>query len=353
MLKLGRSLLLLAAIGAGLGVLVNTLPWLQWLQQRTPMPAGTETRWLGFALVAGACLLARHELGRLQRAQQARELRASQDGQVFEARAGIVWFALPVVLCVVFGWSGQAALHKGQLGMAIIGFALLALFVLAGWQLVVQVLRPGPLLRMDRHGIDHAMYGPIPWREVVGIQLQSIRTRYSTQHTLMLGVRDAGRYLANAPPLTRWVHARRLRGQRGVAVLALPLNLLVKDADLVHAAARALRARDDAPFLDRWHARMEDHEVRALLDMQELAAESTRIAEEMAALPDDADPARLAAFEARLRGHRARHDAAMPGLRVAMDAQARRIRRDIRDGRWLAAAVLGLLLLSIGLCLMR
>jgi hypothetical protein len=353
MLKLGKSVLLLAAVIAGLGVLVNTVPWFEWLQQRTPMPPGTGARWLGWVLVAGACLFARRELGRLQRARHVRELQATQDGQAFEARAGTGGFALLLALCVLFGWGGQAALQKGQLGMAAVGLALLALFVLLGWQLAVQVLRPGPMLRMDRHGIDHAMYGPIPWHEVLGIELQSIRTRYSTQYTLMLGVRDAGRYLENAPSLTRWVHARRLRGQRGVTALALPLNLLAKDAGLIHQSALALRQRHDAPFLAHWHHRMEQREVEALLRMQDLERESDRLLEEMRALPANAGPGQVAAFDARLREHHARHDAALPELKIAMDRHARRAKQDIRGMRIMLAVVVGLLLLSLALRLLR
>jgi hypothetical protein len=353
MLKLGKSVLLLAAVIAGLGVLVNMLPWLQWVQQRTPVPPGTGARWLGWALVAGACLLARCELGRLQRAQHARELQATQGGQAFEARAGIGWFTLLLALCVLFGWGGHAALQKGQLGMAAVGFALLVLFVLLAWQLAVQVLRPGPMLRMDRHGIDHAMYGPIPWNEVLGIELQSIRTRYSTQYTLMLGVRDAGRHLENAPSLTRWMHARRLRDQRGVAALALPLNLLAKDAGLIHQSALALRQRHDAPFLQHWHHRMEQREVEALLRMQDLDRESDLLLEEMRALPANASPGQVAAFDARLREHHARHDAALPELKVAMDGHARRTKRHIRHLRVLMVVMVVLALLSLALRLLH
>jgi len=353
MLKLGRTALSVVAAFAGLGALVYTMPWLAHVQHGLPVPPGTGTGWLACVLLLGASLLARTGLGRLQREREAAELETLRRRRVFEARGGLRWFLLSVPLGALFAWSGCAALQKGHWGVAAVSFALVALFVLLGWQVARQVLRPGPMLRMDAHGIDHALYGPIRWGDVIGLQLQSVQVRHSTQHTLMLGVRDAPRYLRNAPPLMRWLHGRRLRGRQGVAALPIPLNLLDKDAGLIHASALALRRRDPAPFLEYWHHGMDGQEIDALLRMHALIDDSDRIAAELRAMPDDAGPATIATLEARLREHQARQDAVLPELRMAMDTHARRARRHARGAGILLAVTVALLLLSIALRLLH
>ncbi|UWX04204.1 hypothetical protein H1235_02390 [Pseudoxanthomonas sp. NC8] len=237
--------------------------------------------------------------------------------------------------------------------MAPVSFALLTVFLLLGWQVVRQVLRPGPMLRMDARVIDHAQYGPIPWGNVVGMELQSIRVRHSTQYTLMLGVRGARRYLRNAPPLARWLQGRRMRGDDDLAALPIPLNLLEKSPDLIHRSALALRQRHDAPFLEDWHHRMEQREVEALLRMQDLDREHDDILEELRALPADAGPERIAALDARVREHFAGQNAALPELRVTMDRHARRAKQDIRGLRIMLVVIVGLTLLSLALRLLR
>lgn len=338
MLKLGRFAAWAVALAAGLGVLVNTMPWLAWRRDGSAMPPGTEARWLAFALALGAALAALHWMRGMQRARNAEELRAVRGGRAFEAQAGMGWFLLVLPVAALFAFGAWAGAHKGELGMALGSFGLLALIVLLGGEIVRQVLRPGPMLRMDDQGIDHALYGAIPWSEVVGMDLQVIKSRYSTHHVLMLGVRGAARYLRNAPPLTRWLKSRRARGG-GVGALGLPLDLLAKDAGLVYEAARAFRARVDAPFLEHWNSRMDAREVDALLRMRTLAEESGRIVEELRALPAEGGPASLAALELRLQAHRDRQAAAMPEIRMVMEKRAQRMKRDTRVA-WILLAVL-------------
>ncbi|NZA24932.1 hypothetical protein H0E84_00895 [Luteimonas sp. SJ-92] len=352
MLELGRLVMWAAAVVAGLGVLVNTMPWLAWRRDGIAMPPGTEARWLAFALALGAAMAALHWIRGMERARNAEELRAVRGGRAFEAQAGMGWFLLMVPLAALFAFGAWAAAYKGDWGLALGSLGLLALIVLLGGEIVRQVLRPGPMLRMDDHGIDHALYGAIPWSEVVGMDLQVFRSRYSTHHTLMLGVRGAARYLRNAPPLTRWLKSRRARGG-GVGALALPLDFLAKDAELVYEAARALRTRLDAPFLEHWSSRMDAREVETLLRMRNLAEESGRIVEELRALPAEDDPASLAELDLRLRAHHDRHAAAMPEIRMVMEKRAQRMKRDTRVAWILLAVLIVAIVLPLALRLLK
>ena len=354
MLKLGRFVMLVVAVAAGIGVLINTLPWLSWRQDGTPMPTGTETRWVLFALGLGAALLARHLIGQMQRARNADELESLKDGSTFEARGGLGWLPLNALLAVLCALGTWFSVRKDEWGMAAMAFVLLVLFVLVTWQTVRHLLRPGPMLRMDVQGIDHALYGPIPWSDVVGISLATIKMRYGQkQHTLQLGVRGARRYMRNAPPLTRWLQSGRLKSTYGVGALFIPLDPLSKDAELIHQSALALRAQHDAPFLKFWTPDMDAQEVGALLRMTALNEESERLTADMHVAMETDDPDRHAALAARLKAHSERHSAALPHLRVAMEKRSARIKRDVRIGWLLLALLVGWLILSIIARLMK
>lgn len=353
MLKLGRSLLMALAILAGLVAAIYTAPWLEWRRTGAPMPPGTEARWLFSALLAALALLLRLGLGRIQRARAATELARAGRGEPFVSRASVV---LPVFffgLVALFAFRLWTSPAENRDEIAAGAAVVLGLFAFFGWGRARQILRPGPMLRIDADGIEHARYGPIPWRDVVGMSLQRTKVRYWTEHTLMPGIRDVRRYLDNAPGLFALVHGRKLHGTQDVGTLPLPLNPLDKDPQRIYEVALALRSRHRAPFLHRWDPSMESSEVNAMLKMQALTEDAHRLTPDIEAGLLATGPEEQAAFERRLQAHQARHEALMPEYRQALETRDRRTRRDVCAAKVTLAVMLALLALWVALQLMR
>lgn len=77
-----------------------------------------------------------------------------------------------------------------------------ALLALA--HLMWQILQPGPMLRLDRHGLVHALCGRIPWSAVEGIDLRTFHIRnMPPRHILYLRLHQPRRYLERLPWLAR------------------------------------------------------------------------------------------------------------------------------------------------------
>jgi hypothetical protein len=331
MLKLGRLLLLVPAIVAGFAVLVLSLKWNDAYRAGAQGFGRTQEYLATWAAILCVSLLARHWLGQLQQADNRRQLDAVRHGQAFEASGGAWMSIVFALLLLLFGFGAYAGWSKDKPGMAVGSAALLLLFLFLGWELLGRALRPGPMLRIDARGIEHALYGRIPWSEVVGLQLQSIRIRYSTQYTLFLGVRRPLRYLREAPPLTRWLQGMRLRGDPAYGALPIGLNVLGKEPQLIHDAALALQRASGAPLLEHWHQHMDPREVATLLRSQEANDEMQRLTEEMEALPRDPTPEQIAAFDARLRDHVARQQALHPQVMAAIGTATQRAKKNARS----------------------
>lgn len=353
MLKLGRGLMWAVLAAAAVGLLVYTRHWLDWRRDGTPMPSGTEAGWLVCAALMGAAFWLLHGLRGLQRTHDAAQLDAVRQGQAFEASSGIGWGLMWPPLSVLFALGTWSLAMKGDWALASATFVMLLVAVLTSWHLLRQVLRPGPMLRMDAHVIDHALYGPIPWRDVVGMHLQIVTTRYRTHHTLLLGVRHASRYMRNAPPLVRWRHARRPRHPEDVGALPLVLDVLGRDPMLIHDAARSFRDRVDAPFLTFWDPRMSAADAAALLALQEWTAGSGRLADELQALSASDDPAAFAEADARMQAHFQRHEAVWPDARRALETGVERARGDRRTGWILLAVIVVMSVLWLALRILR
>lgn len=353
MLKLGRVLMWAVLAAAAVGLLVYTRHWLDWRRDGTPMPSGTEAGWLVCAALMGAAWWLLHGLRGLQRTQDAEQLQAVRKGQVFEASSGIGWGLISPPLIVLFGYATWALAKKGDWAPASATLVMLLVALLTSWHLLRQVLRPGPMLRMDAQVIDHALYGPIPWRDVVGMHLQIVTTRYKTHHTLLLGVRHASRYMRNAPPLLRWRHARRPRHPEDVGVLSLTLDVLGRDPALIHEAARSFRDRVDAPFLSFWDPRMSAADAAALLELQVWTEGSGRLADELQALSASEDPAAFAEADARMQAHFQRHEALWPNARRALETGAARARGDSRAGWILLVVIVVMSVLGLALRILR
>lgn len=346
MQALGKFALLIVMAAAGLLLLVGSIPWLAHLLHDVPLPGRRiglmRTVPLASALVLGVALWLYRWLDRRQRhlAEQHHQARlaalreASTGDLLFEAHGQAAMPLLLVPLAALFGFAAWTSAHARQWGMSALLLALaVAVFWLA-WHLLAQLLRPGPLLRMDAKGIDHAMYGPIPWRDIVGMQLQTTRTRHGSSHVLMLGVRDAARYLHHAPLLTRWPHRHGARAGQRIGTLPVPLAPLRGNPELIHQSARIVCERAGSPLLAAWHAGMDDKEFDIALRMRTIEEDMGRMAERMQAVPDDADPAQAAELEAQVHAHIARNNANVQALLAGLDAvrdqQQKRLERDKR-----------------------
>jgi hypothetical protein len=333
MLKLGRLLLLVLAIVAGFAILVLSLKWQDAYRAGVRGFGSTQAYLATWTAILGVTLLARRWLGQLQRAHDREELEAVRGGHAFEASGSPWMLGLFGLLLLLFGFGVYGGIARHDPGMALVSAALALLFLFLGSELARQALRPGPMLRMDARGIEPALYGPIPWNEVIGLQLQSVRIRYSTQHTLFLGVRKPLRYLRNAPPLTRWLQGMRLRNDPAYGALSIGLNILGKDPQLVYDSALALRRANDAPMLEHWHQRMDANEVDTWLRRQELSDGMRRLQEEMETLPRDPTPEQVAAFDAKLRTHMEREQALHPEMMAAIRNSTQRMKKDTRTAK--------------------
>jgi hypothetical protein len=340
MLKFGRMLMLIVAIVAGFAILTLSVRWFHGDHAgRVPSYLAI---WTAILVVS---LLARHWFGKLQQSNDREALDAVRRGQAFEASGNpwiLVLFALVLLL---FGFGVYGGIAKDKPGMALVSTALALLFLVFGGEIVRQLLRPGPMLRMDARGIEYALYGRIPWSEVIGLQLQSVRIRYSTQYTLFLGVHEPLRYLRNAPPLTRWLQGRRLRDNPAYGPLPIGLNILGKDPQLIYDSALALRRANAAPMLEHWHQRMDAREVSTWLRNQEATDEMRRLTEEMEALPANPTPDQVAALDAKMRAHMERQQALHPEVMAAIRNSTRRAKKDARSAMILGGVGVAMFLL--------
>lgn len=347
MLKLGRLLLLVLAFIAGFAMLVLSLKWHGAYRVGVHGFGRVQAFLAIWTAILCVSLLARHWLGQWQQADNRRQLDAVGKERSFEASGGAWMPVLFGLVLLLFGFGLYAGITRHEPGMTALSAALVLLFLFFGHELVRQALRPGPMLRMDARGIEHALYGPIPWSEVIGLQLQSIRVRYSTQYTLFLGVRKPLRYLRNAPPLTRWLQGRRLRNDPAYGALPIPLNILGKDPQLIYDSALALRRANGAPLLEHWNQRMDANEVDTWLRRQELSDGMQRLQEEMETLPHDPSPEQVAAFDAKLRAHMEREQALHPEVMAAIRNSTQRMKKDVRTAKILGGVGIAIFALWI------
>jgi hypothetical protein len=186
------------------------------------------------------------------------ELQAARRGQAFVAKTGFPFVGMLIVIIPFLGLLAYIVAEQGGwIAFAAI-LMLLWFFLSLGWL----VLRPGPMLRMDAHGIDSALYGPIPWSEAIGLELE--------RDILFLGIREPRRYLKNAPLWLRLAQVRQLRKNSVYGTLPVSLTDLSKDAQSIYQAALALRQRHESPLIEYWYRGMDDGEIHAWLRMREI-----------------------------------------------------------------------------------
>ena len=347
MLKALRSVAWLVMVASGFCVAILTVARLGSNGEASGAFARLEFYWLfSAAILFGSWLTKRWLDGWLLRSNQS-DLEKARESGTIEA-SGSIWHGTLILGgCLLFAFGIPASLLKGNPAMALFATVLLILSLSLGWGFLRQLWRPGPLLKLDSQGLDHAMYGLIPWAEVIGLQLRTIKVRYSTIHTLFLGVRNPYNYFRRAPWLNRWMCEQRSNRYTTFGPLHVPLNALGKDAELIYQAALSLREKQDAPFLPDWHPEMGEKEIATWLEINGMHREMKHIATELEASGFDLDPARMARLDARIRAHKARDDALHPYVKSAFETSVKRTRRQVRSAWILVAIIFALLALKI------
>lgn len=198
------------------------------------------------------------------------------------------------------------------------------------------VLRPGPMLAMDARSFRHAMFEPIPWSEIVGIDYFETRLRMRKQAVLKLGVRDPHRYVGRAPLLFSLLYGYRdlADGKPGYGTLNIPLVSYGLHPERIYAAACSIRDRATASHLSDWRGSMSAREVATGLAMQEFG-QRLRTTD-----PERASKEEVDAILERMKD--------MPAI-VEENARlkAARLRRTRREAYLWAALVVALALLAL------
>lgn len=200
----------------------------------------------GMCAVAGSVWLFRH--AGIAETRHLRDVssRALRDGRL-SARARL--FAPMLAVLVFAGMLAVGALlgleKRDWLVMALAA-ACAVLLLLVVFDLLRQVLRPGPMLTLDAAGVEHGAYGRIPWPQVLSLRHEERRVRATAIHVLHLKVRDPVRYLDRAPLFFRlgkrdWRRSPPAAGELPIAlnVLDCPPRAVVETAMRLHARARA------------------------------------------------------------------------------------------------------------------
>lgn len=274
--SLGRMLSLVVATLSGFCLLLFSLPYAMRAMEGPAhrLPPGLGLKWLSCALLLALSIYGYVALGRLLRERERADLEAVGRLSRFEADGRPVFHGLlSLALAALMAFGAWAGANDGRWWLAGICAAVLVFLVVAAGAWVRQLRRPGPLLAMDGRGLEHAMFGVIPWSDVIGLSLREVQTRYVKVSTLQLGVRMPHRFLAQAPWMLRWSKRDWPRTRPEYGTLEIPLNALDRKPQLVHEAALALRRKVAEPLLAHWHPAMGPQQVATFIDMQRLDAE--------------------------------------------------------------------------------
>jgi len=200
----------------------------------------------GTCVVVGAVWLFRHagiaETRRLCEvtSRAVRHGRLSAPARLFAPMLAALVFAGMLTVGALLG------LEKRDWLVMALSAVCTVLLLLVVFDLLRQVLRPGPMLTLDAAGIEHGAYGRIPWSEVLSLRHEERRIRATSMHVLHLKVRDPVRYLDRAPLFFRlgkrgWRRSPPATGELPVAlnVLDCPPRAVVDAAMRLHARARA------------------------------------------------------------------------------------------------------------------
>ena len=225
--SLGRMLSLVVATLSGFCLLLFSLPYAMRAMEGPAhrLPPGLGLKWLSCALLLALSIYGYVALGRLLRERERADLEAVGRLSRFEADGRPVFHGLlSLALAALMAFGAWAGANDGRWWLAGICAAVLAFLVVAAGAWVRQLRRPGPLLAMDGRGLEHAMFGVIPWSDVIGLSLREVQTRYVKVSTLQLGVRMPHRFLAQAPWMLRWSKRDWPRTRPEYGTLEIPFS---------------------------------------------------------------------------------------------------------------------------------
>jgi len=257
-------------------------------------------------VVQDAAVFAAGVLGMALCWRQGRKLKALREAALDEARrfAGHVLeaSARPAIQALALGVFGALAagctlmfLHKPgdlALGLLSVGFALL--FALMVPMALSQHRRGRPGLRLDGRGVDHVWFGEVPWSDVHGIFHKQFTIKYTTVHSLLLGVPQPARYVARMPWIARLMTGKWTLPRGRFGYIEIGLNPLDKDPLHVVNAAQALRDKVSPSRLPYWHPALDDESIAVGLEVEYLGHNPDR-------LPDDEILRRMEALQPRFQ----------------------------------------------------
>lgn len=110
-------------------------------------------------------------------------------------------------------------------------------------------------LRLDSRGIDHFIFGLIPWQDIFGLVLQTKEFKEKVQYFLALGVNNPDQYHARVPRLVRMMSTIGVLPKQHATYLQISLHAINLDPHTVHAAALRFRNAVQPP-LENWRPGM-------------------------------------------------------------------------------------------------
>jgi hypothetical protein len=285
---------------------------------------GPNLRDIGVVLVGLAGLVGLwwtdRALARAAENRRLQRLARGFDGQRLVARLRLDYFVLFVVLIGAMAavplWVLPDLLRHFEARPAIAALCGGLVALMLGGVFLPYLRRRGPALILDADGVDHVLYGRIPWAQVDGLFLRELTPPSGpTQFRLLLGVADPRAWAAREPALSRWMRAGGPDGPRS-GVLSIPLNLLDVEPEIVHLAATTLRDRVAPPRMKHWAPGMDPGFVAAARDHDARMArleDLLRQLEQANARTDASAAAQVARLELEV-------DAAMKDLEAAHHA---------------------------------
>ena len=261
-------------------------------------------------VVQDAAVFAAGVMGMVLGWRRGRQLKAAHEAELDQARRftgrELVASARPIkqiLALAVFGAlavgstlmslaSGNDVPQRLLTGALAVFFVVLLLLMIP---MVTSLYRRGrPALRMDGRGIEHAWFGEVPWSDVYGIFHRQFTVKYTTVHSLLLGVSQPARYLSRMPWFARVMTGKWTLPRGRFGYIEIALNPLDKEPLQVVKAAEALRDRVSPSRLPYWHPSLDDESIAVGLEIEYVGQNPDR-------LPDDEILRRMEALQPRIQ----------------------------------------------------
>lgn len=174
-------------------------------------------------------------------------LKYKQPIEFYVKRSQIVFLAFVLLFCLGGIYFGVQLLSFSPTTKWYGG----SIFLLAGVLFCIAIVVSGkrligrPVIHLDIHGINHFLFGLIPWTDITSIDLLFFKSRSSEISVLKVTTTDNQRYLAR---LSRWY--RFFQGGKTAIELQLQLPLSEADARFVEGVAKGYAEYAGAPTVE-------------------------------------------------------------------------------------------------------